>query len=58
MPAASCCLCGNDEGVKACPLCGHDFCDTCRELFFHRGVAALKEFLTRKPPRHCRGHEE
>lgn len=53
----NCCLCGNDSEVKHCPLCGHDFCETCRLLYFDRGLAAMKQFMTRKPPRHCRGHE-
>jgi len=56
--ADTCCLCGNDEGVNYCPLCGHDFCETCRALYFDRGFAAVKQLLTRKPPQHCRGHEE
>lgn len=54
----TCCLCGNDEDVKHCPACRHDFCNLCRELYFYRGYEALKQFLTRKPPRHCRGHED
>jgi hypothetical protein len=58
----SCCLCGqgDDDGgqVRYCPACKHAFCDTCRELYFERGLAAMKQFLTRKPPAHCRGHEE
>lgn len=54
----TCCLCGYDEGVSHCPLCGHNFCGTCRGLYFDRGLEALKEFITRKPPRHCRGHGE
>lgn len=62
MPAKGCCLCGQDEAdgadVRHCSLCGHNFCDTCRALYFERGLEAVKQFLTRKPPRHCRGHKE
>ena len=59
---ATCCLCGQgeDDGahVAYCDKCKHAFCDTCRELFFERGLAAVKQFLTRKPPRFCGGHKE
>jgi len=54
----SCCLCGGNVDVKHCPLCGHDFDKKCRDQYFERGLAAVKAFITRKPPRHCRGHEE
>ena len=41
----ACCLCGNDSEVRHCPLCGHDFCETCRALYFDRGLAAFKQFM-------------
>lgn len=57
---ATCCLCGQGEEdgatVAHCPECKHDFCDTCNALYFDRGIAWFKQFLFRKPPRHCKGH--
>jgi hypothetical protein len=60
MSVPRCCVCGGTYDVKACPWCGHDFCWECRwgwRGLFRRGKAALAEWLTRNPPRHCPGHE-
>jgi len=54
-----CCICGNaDNDVKWCNLCAHAFCGGCRWLYFHRGLAAIKEWLAGSPPKYCAHPQE
>lgn len=50
----NCCLCDDrTNDIKWCPACNHSFCKSCRASYFHRGVAALKEWMLSKPPAFC-----
>jgi hypothetical protein len=50
-----CCICGSVDGVAHCKWCGHDFCRAHRRGWYvwERGVAAVKLWLWRNPPRYC-----
>jgi len=54
----SCCLCGDDDleaEVRYCKSCAHNFCSSCRRLYFWRTIAFL-ERLMGEDPVWCQGH--
>lgn len=47
MPLGTCHICQHIAFIKYCELCKHWFCDKCRKKYFSRGIAAVKEMLSK-----------
>lgn len=48
-----CHICHEIKYVRYCPACEHYFCDPCRERWWSRGLAYIKEKVGGKTPGCC-----
>ncbi len=48
-----CHICKEQAWVGFCKLCDHWFCDKCRQKYWARGLAAVKQMVGGKTPGCC-----
>jgi len=57
-PLGRCHICEWNAPIRYCSLCNHWFCSSCRNAYWKRGLAAVKEVVNGRQSMDCCGPGE